>query len=124
MAVDPLLFSRLEATGESMVRLQVAQGLAGDAGSAHNNAVLAWLKSKDDERAAAREALAVEREVRLVASAEEANRIATAELEVARSSAASARSSARWALYAAITAVIAATISIKDQITELILWAL
>jgi len=59
MALDPHIVDRLEAAGEEAVRSDVLRGLTGNPGlggtpgSEYNNAVLAWLKSKDDARAEA-----------------------------------------------------------------------
>ena len=121
MPVDPALFSRLEAMGEEAVRKNVALGLAGTKGSEHNDAVLAWLKSKDDARVDDRASRSLSISEEALSIAKEANRIAKEDLASARSSAAAAWEQARWARWAAIIAMIAALIAAKDQILILML---
>ena len=127
MAVDPKLFERLESMGEEAVWRDNALGLSDQVGSEHNNAVLAWLKAKAGERAEAREARILAISESSLSIARDANRLASEDLAIARSSAeaarassASAREQALWARWAASIATVAAITANKDQILALI----
>jgi hypothetical protein len=120
-------WAELDALGEEdvLVRFRVSKQW-GTAGSKYELAMI-WLAEQDAKRALAASEKRDAREERTLAiaaealsTAKEANRIASEDLEAARSSASSAFEEARWARWAAIIATAAAAIAAKDQILALI----
>lgn len=109
--VDPHLFERLNETGLPAVKESLAMGKCGQVGSEHHNAVSSWVKLQDEALAAAAAARAEAREERMLSISANALALATEDLSIARSSAASAREQARWAMWAAIIATVAAIIA-------------
>lgn len=74
--VDPNLFSRLDEMGLEAVKFDLAMGKVGRNNPDHYNAVLSWVKSKEDAAAAEAEARAETREEAMLSTARDANVIA------------------------------------------------
>jgi hypothetical protein len=123
------LRAKLESDGESIVREKLASGVYGVLTDPFSDVpkVEAWLSeivsdrnSDSESRKESRENESLSIAKSALASANDANRLASEANDIARLEAAAAARSARYAMYAAAIAAVAALSAAKDDIIRLI----